>query len=172
MMVRCSFSADLPGASQPACSIALPLKRTQLRFLGTGVHPLALVLRLEGRVVLRGTSFCRGGALAAEAEAKEVEEAPAAAMVQLDSYFERQAASATPAQKRRDLLPLLSRLATALQAVWALPYEQAQARWEAAQAAAARSCAFLRCASVDRGGGPAAGKGEGSLRCSGCHAVW
>ena len=41
-----------------------------------------------------------------------------------------------------------------------------------ARAAAARSCAYLRCANLAAEGGPAAGQGVGFSRCSGCRAAW
>jgi hypothetical protein len=41
-----------------------------------------------------------------------------------------------------------------------------------AEYAAARSCAYLGCANLAAEGGPAAGQGHGSKKCSGCRAVW
>ena len=43
--------------------------------------------------------------------------------------------------------------------------EQAQELLEEGLAAAARSCAYLRCANLGGGGGPAAGQGTGSAKC-------
>ncbi|KAI3433913.1 hypothetical protein D9Q98_003715 [Chlorella vulgaris] len=43
---------------------------------------------------------------------------------------------------------------------------------ELAQAAATRSCAYLRCANLASEGGPAAGQGAGSQRCSKCKVAW
>jgi hypothetical protein len=43
---------------------------------------------------------------------------------------------------------------------------------ELAQAAATRSCAYLRCANLASEGGPAAGPGTGSQRCSKCKVAW
>ncbi|KAL4852781.1 WD repeat-containing protein 44 [Chlorella vulgaris] len=43
---------------------------------------------------------------------------------------------------------------------------------ELAQAAAARSCAFLGCANLAGEGGPAARQGAGSQRCSKCRVAW
>jgi hypothetical protein len=43
---------------------------------------------------------------------------------------------------------------------------------ELAQAAATRSCAYLRCANLAGEGGPAAGPGTGSQRCSKCKVAW
>jgi len=48
--------------------------------------------------------------------------------------------------------------------------QRAEAALDLAQAAATRSCAYLRCANLAAGGGP--GPGEGSKRCSQCRAVW
>ncbi|KAI7839143.1 hypothetical protein COHA_007146 [Chlorella ohadii] len=69
-------------------------------------------------------------------------------------------------------LPPARRLAAALLAWWRRPEAQPAAALELAQAAAARSCAYLRCANLGGEGGPAAGQGDGSLRCSACHVVW
>ena len=63
-------------------------------------------------------------------------------------------------------------LAVLLQQYWALPEQQQMAQLELAQAAAGRSCAYLRCANVAGLGGPATGDGLGSKRCSKCRAVW
>ena len=70
------------------------------------------------------------------------------------------------------LLPAARKLAEALQAYWQLPEQQAAARLEVARAAAARSCAYLRCSNLAAEGGVSAGEGKGSLRCSGCRVVW
>ena len=54
----------------------------------------------------------------------------------------------------------------------ALPDQAATSQLELAQAAAARSCADLRCSSVQGAAdGPAAGSGAGSKRCAACRAV-
>ncbi len=75
-------------------------------------------------------------------------------------------------QQRQPLLQALQNLAKALQQVWQLPEQQEAARLEAAQAAAARSCAYLRCANLGGGGGPAVGQGSGSSKCSACRVAW
>lgn len=62
-------------------------------------------------------------------------------------------------------------LGAAMERCWEQCGEAQQARVEVAQAAAARACACLGCASFV-GGGPAAGEGQGCKRCSGCHTVW
>ncbi|KAL4439805.1 hypothetical protein ABPG75_002806 [Micractinium tetrahymenae] len=71
----------------------------------------------------------------------------------------------------RRLLPPASALAAALQEWWALPEQTAAARLEAAQAAAARSCANLRCPNLGLEGGAAAGQGVGCKRCSLCRTA-
>lgn len=63
-------------------------------------------------------------------------------------------------------------LAAALRQWWALPDQVAAARLEAAHAAAARSCAHLRCPSLGLEGGAAAGQGVGCKRCSGCRVAY
>ncbi|KAI7835833.1 hypothetical protein COHA_010278 [Chlorella ohadii] len=69
------------------------------------------------------------------------------------------------------LLPA-RRLAAALLAWWRRPAAQQAAVLESARAAAARSCAYLRCTNLGGEGGPAAGQGTGSKCCSACRAVW
>ncbi len=63
------------------------------------------------------------------------------------------------------VLPPARRAATALLAWWRRPEAQQAAALELAQAAAARSCVYLRCANLGGEGGPAAGQGAGSQRC-------
>ncbi len=63
------------------------------------------------------------------------------------------------------LLPACAPLATALVAHWREPEQLAALQLQAAQAAAARSCAFLHCCNLGARGGPAAGEGAGSQRC-------
>ncbi|EFN52671.1 hypothetical protein CHLNCDRAFT_138631 [Chlorella variabilis] len=63
-------------------------------------------------------------------------------------------------------------LAATLLEHWARPEQQQQDALQLAQAAAARSCAYLRCSNVGGEGGPAAGQGGGSQRCGACRAVW
>jgi hypothetical protein len=64
-------------------------------------------------------------------------------------------------------------VAAAVQQFWVMPERLAATRLEAAQAAAVRSCAYLRCANLPGfSGGPAAAEGAGSMRCSACRSVW
>ena len=82
----------------------------------------------------------------------------------------------TPAQAlahfKKEQLPAVAELAAQLQARWALPEQQQATQLAAARVAATRACAHLRCANVGQGGGPAAGEGEGSSKCSGCRTAW
>jgi hypothetical protein len=55
---------------------------------------------------------------------------------------------------------------------WEASDEAAKQRLRLAQAAATRSCAYLACSNLAVDGGPAAGQGVGSLRCSGCKVAW
>lgn len=77
-------------------------------------------------------------------------------------------AATPPAERARLLLlslPAAEQLAAILKQHEALP-ELAQARQlELARAAAGRSCAYLCCSNLQGGSGPAAGQGEGSMRC-------
>ena len=66
---------------------------------------------------------------------------------------------------RSELLPPATQLAAALLDWWRRPEQQQQDALALAQAAAARSCAYLSCANLGGGGGPAAGQGAGSMRC-------
>ena len=68
-------------------------------------------------------------------------------------------------QLRHKVLRPACQLADALLDWWRRPEAQQEQQLEAAQAAAARSCAYLRCSNLAGGGGPAAGEGEGSQRC-------
>ena len=72
---------------------------------------------------------------------------------------------------RQQLAPAVA-LAALLQEHFERPQQQAAVRLELARIAATRSCANLRCTNLAAGGGPAAGKGEGSKKCSACRAVW
>ena len=76
----------------------------------------------------------------------------------------------TPANVR--LVQQAAALARLLQQYWQLPEQQAAARLELAQAAASRSCAYLACANLGGSGGPAAGEGEGSKKCSVCRVSY
>ena len=65
-------------------------------------------------------------------------------------------------------LPAAAKLADLLHQWWQpamQPERHAEARLELAQAAATRSCAYLRCTNLGGEGGPAAGQGVGSKMC-------
>ena len=68
-------------------------------------------------------------------------------------------------QLRQRALPPAARLAAALLDWWRRPEQQQQDALALAQAAAGRSCAYLRCANLGGEGGPTAGQGVGSMRC-------
>jgi hypothetical protein len=72
----------------------------------------------------------------------------------------------------KQVLPQAEALAQLLWQHWQQPEQQAAARFELAQAAATRCCAYLPCAQLGAQGGPAAGEGVGSKRCSGCRVAW
>ena len=69
----------------------------------------------------------------------------------------------------RQELPLLRSLAAALLEYWRRPEAAEAGQLELAQAAAARSCAYIGCANFECEGGPAAGEGTGAkcCRCAG-----
>ena len=58
-----------------------------------------------------------------------------------------------------------AQLGQALLAWWRRPEAQPEQQLKLAQAAATRSCAYLRCGNLGGEGGPAAGQGVGSMRC-------
>lgn len=58
-----------------------------------------------------------------------------------------------------------ARVAALLLSAWATPEQQAAQQLEMAQAAATRSCAYLRCANLGGEGGPFARQGADSKRC-------
>lgn len=71
----------------------------------------------------------------------------------------------------RQLLPAAKRVAEVLLEYWQLPQQAAAAQVELAQAAACRSCSYLRCSNAALHGGPAAGEGAGCKRCSACRTA-
>lgn len=71
-------------------------------------------------------------------------------------------AAETIAHLRRDVLPPARQLAVALLEWQQQPEQQAAARLEMAQAAAQRSCAYVRCPNLAGEGGPLAGQGVGA----------
>ena len=85
-----------------------------------------------------------------------------AALLGESSFLPQQAFQVATAQR---LCAASLRLAAALLDYWQQPEQAAAWQLEAAQAAAARSCAHLRCANLGGQGGPVAGQGEGGARC-------
>ena len=75
------------------------------------------------------------------------------------------------ASARRQVLQPAANLAALMQQYYALPAVAAERQLALAQAAAGRSCAYLRCANLGGEGGPAAGQGTGSMRCR-CDVGW
>jgi hypothetical protein len=73
---------------------------------------------------------------------------------------------------RKEAQPAAGQLASALLVLWTGPEHRKQAALELAQASAARSCAYLSCSNVCAEGGPAAGQGVGSKRCSQCRSAY
>ena len=81
--------------------------------------------------------------------------------------------SAAFVQAAKEALPAAERVAAAVLEWWQEPEQVAAARRSAPEAAAGRSCAFLRCANLAGcSGGPAAGEGAGSFKCSACRRAW
>ena len=77
-------------------------------------------------------------------------------------------ADASPAERAAQLQQLVQpakQLADLLHQWWQLREPSRRLLLDQGRAAAARSCAYLRCANVAGQGGPAAGQGVGSARC-------
>ncbi|KAL4447721.1 hypothetical protein ABPG75_004940 [Micractinium tetrahymenae] len=125
--------------------------------------------------------------LAAAADKAVAEQGPEAVPEQLTLSAARLRASLPPVQHateqaveqqlgrlQHDSLPYALAVADQLQKCWEEQQagRQAAAQLELAQAAATRSCAYLRCANLGAEGGPGAGQQPGSKRCGGCRAVW
>jgi hypothetical protein len=75
-------------------------------------------------------------------------------------------------QATEELLLRAREAAAHIERSWEATGQAAQQRLESAQAAATRSCACLACSNLAIEGGPAAGEGKGSLRCSSCKVAW
>lgn len=86
----------------------------------------------------------------------------------LDQFHNLAWQEAPAADDLHQLFDAAGRLVAAVQQHWAEPAQQARHRLALAQVAAARCCAYLRCANVEQRGGPAAGEGEGSKKCRWC----
>lgn len=85
---------------------------------------------------------------------------------------DRPASLAERAAAVKARLPLCFAVAHNLRFYFDRPEQVAAARMQAADAASARSCAYLACSNLEGRGGPGARQGEGSLKCSACRAVW
>ncbi|KAL4439768.1 hypothetical protein ABPG75_002769 [Micractinium tetrahymenae] len=132
-------------------------------------------LQMVRSVVCRGAESGGSQASAASAggEAGEQEQACRLRVQHAAAALDRamacaQRGSGDSAEMLGRVLPPAEALAAALQEWWALPEQVAAARLEAAQAAAVRSCANLRCANLGLEGGAAAGEGVCCKRCSVC----
>jgi hypothetical protein len=75
-------------------------------------------------------------------------------------------------QEAEKLLTAVGGMATLVEQSLESTGQAALQRLDSARAAATRSCAYLACANLAVEGGPAAGEGKGSLRCSGCKVAW
>ena len=158
----------------PACSQSQPAPfpsptHPQLRNAATlAAASLIKVAKTAKEALAAQEGAARMGPGGVAAAAQEVEEAAVAASMLLGVSGVREAVK----QLRRVVLPLARQLAEVLLRWWQRPEQQEADALELAQAAAARSCAYLCCSQLSRGGGPAAGEGEDSQRCGGCRAVW
>ena len=164
-------------------SVPLPVRQLlDISFMEGMLHahltqaPLHLSLQTEEE----GTVFfgvCKQllAGLAAAAEAMpapqlQPQQQPLAALRSALAQLPSKAGPAASQQQavrslRSDALPPATRVAAALLDWWRRPEQQQEDALALAQAAAARSCAYLRCPNVGGEGGPAAGQGAGSQRC-------
>ncbi|PRW44359.1 E3 ubiquitin- ligase UPL7 [Chlorella sorokiniana] len=76
------------------------------------------------------------------------------------------------AERLRQVLHVSPPAAAGLFQYYELLEQVTNDRLQTARAAAARACAYLRCANVAGGGGPAAGTEAGGGKCSKCRSVW
>lgn len=109
------------------------------------------------------------------AEAASLGEELHEAVGALQTVRQAAAQSQSAAERRQATqaaLPQAARVAQLLERWFELPQQAAGVRLLLAQAAASRACAYLGCANLGGGGGPFAGEGQGSQRCSACRAVW
>ncbi len=141
-----------------------------------GQLALDLLLPVANKLLSAARGVAQHMAAAAGPEASSAAAvAEAAAALELAMQGVNTASVAQFLHAATSWLPPARRLAAALLAWWRRPEAQPAAALELAQAAAARSCAYLRCANLGGEGGPAAGQGAGSQRCrwaAGWGVVW
>ena len=126
---------------------------------------------LEGsQVGDAASSSGQGGSSIHAAPAADLAQQLAAALEALPPVPE--AGSGEALSEASALLQPLAALADLAHQGWQQSGQAAAARLELAQAASARSCAYLACSNLGGEGGPAAGQGIGSRRCGQCRAVW
>ena len=128
-------------------------------------QPMLLALSLTGLLSHAAREVAAEAAAAGHA-AGELAAAVAQAAAELQRVDDHPFSSLLEFASAAALWPMPARrLAAALLAWWRRPEVQPAAALEVAQVAAARSCAYLRCANLGGEGGPAAGQGTGSQRC-------
>ncbi|EFN53486.1 hypothetical protein CHLNCDRAFT_136779 [Chlorella variabilis] len=136
---------------------------------------VADALELPGRLLASGVRL--SGSTASESAAspmKQQMEQAAGRVWALDTSGPSRMPPEQLLATLRQSLPAAVAAAELLRQHWAAQEEQAEvpARVQVAQAVVTRSCAYLGCANLGAQGGPAAGEGVGSLRCSGCRVAW
>ncbi len=148
-------------------SLVSPLRPVQCRSIAESLARGWAVLCEEGRWVAE--ELASGGqqpGADGSAAGQQPTDAELAAGVQAALAEVEAARAAGPGRRHivfalRWALPGMCSLAVALENVWGRPEQQVYA----AQAAAARSCAYLRCANLGAEGGPAAGSTGKKCRC-------
>lgn len=167
---------------EPLPSLARRLLATLVAVCGNFANDCAEQLEaLQGGAATPGSSAEQGQAEQRRQHAARIQ----AALAQLRRALQRSPCPngmliAVPAEAlpsaicdfQQRLLPAATRMAEAMQALWAEPWEQEAAMHQLGRVACVRACANLRCASLELDGGPAAGQAEGSKRCSVCRVTW
>lgn len=135
--------------------------------LAGGVHFIIALLRDSAAQQVQGLQGPSESAFAVEQRPVMQAALEALRRAQDDIYRRLELVTVgEPGPPLHELRPLLSAAATLAPLLQEHLRHQAEAdRVAASQAAAARSCAYLRCANLGGEGGPAAGQGVGSQRC-------
>lgn len=161
------LSGALPAAPQPTTLSISPICAVQCRSIAESLSRGWAGLCDEGRLVAEelASASQQPAADSSAAGQQQPTDAELAAGVRAALAQVEAARQAGPGRRHivfavRWALPGMCSLAVALDKVWGRPEQQVFA----AQVAAARSCAYLRCANLSAEGGPAAGAGGKKCR--------
>jgi hypothetical protein len=131
------------------------------------VHVVAVSLTFINQTLPSG----EGAALGDQELMRQLRQLAVQLKVELDNCSATMPMDAVAVLRQR-ALPRAEAVAELLWQFWESPGRQNTAAVEMAQAAATRCCAYLGCAQLGQQGGPGAGEGVGSKRCSRCHVAW